>query len=109
MRLCLQLIVYVGLVLATVACSTNKQLVATGGSRADGTVNLSYELGAFENPKLNMEQGLATAGERCRAWGYSSAEPFGGEQRQCQVANQYGCMRWFISLTYQCLGSNRPS
>jgi hypothetical protein len=89
-------------------CSTNKELVATGGSRADGTVNLSYELGSLEKPKLNLEKGLATARDRCRAWGYSDAEPFGGETRQCQAPSQYGCVRWLITLTYQCLG-DRPT
>jgi len=91
------------------ACSTNKELVATGGSRADGTIQLSYEVGAFQKANLSFEQGIATARERCRAWGYSDAEPFGGQTRQCQAPSQYGCMQWFISMNYQCLGGNRPS
>jgi hypothetical protein len=30
--------------------ATTKEFVATGGSRADGTVHLSYEYGMFESP-----------------------------------------------------------
>ena len=90
-------------------CARNKDLVATGGSRSDGTVVMSYEYGGLENPKINLQQGAIAAAERCRAWGYSDAQPFGGEQRQCQAQSQYGCMRYFVSVTYQCLGGNRPS
>ena len=95
--------------LALVGCSTHKQLVPTGGSRADGTVTLSYEYGPLENPQLNLAQGLAAAQERCHAWGYSNAEAFGGETRQCQIPSQYGCSRWFVSTTYQCTGTNKPT
>ena len=88
-------------------CATNKSLIATGGSRADGTVNLSYEYGAFERPKIDLVQGEMTARERCKAWGYSDAQPFGGQTQQCQLANQYGCVRWFVTMTFQCLGANK--
>lgn len=90
-----------------IGCSSKKELIATGGSRADGTVTLSYEYGAFEKPQLSMDQGVATATQRCNAWGYPGAEPFGGEQRQCQIASQYGCSRWFVSMTFQCTGKQR--
>jgi len=90
-------------------CSHKEELVATGGSRADGTVTMSFEYGAFENPKIDPQQGAVAAAERCRAWGYTDAQPFGGQTRQCQQPSQYGCMRWFVSMTYQCLGGNRPS
>jgi hypothetical protein len=96
------------LALCVAGCARNKELIATGGSRADGTVTMSYEFGALENPKLDIAQGVASATERCRAWGYTSAEPFGGDMRQCQAPSQYGCMRWLVSVTYQCLGANRP-
>ncbi|MEG6508611.1 YecR family lipoprotein [Methyloligella sp. 2.7D] len=85
-------------------CSAQKELVATGGSRADGTIDLSYEYGAFEKPVFSEAQGIATAQERCKAWGYSSAEPFGGQKRECQETSQYGCVRYFVTMTYQCLG-----
>jgi hypothetical protein len=92
---------------ATIAgCATQKELVATGGSRSDGVVELSFEYGGFEDPQLNAQQGLATATARCQAWGYPGAEPFGGERRQCQFSNEYGCMRWTVTIPYQCTGAS---
>jgi hypothetical protein len=86
------------------ACATNKELVPTGGSRADGVVDLSFEFGGFEQPVVNRDQGLVAARARCAAWGYADAEPFGGEKRQCQFSNQYGCGRWLVTISYQCTG-----
>jgi YecR-like lipoprotein len=85
-------------------CAAKKDLVATGGSRADGTVDLSYELGLYEKPQIDQTQGLTIARQRCGAWGYADAEPFGGEKRQCQQFYGSNCIRWFVTLTYQCLG-----
>ena len=79
-------------------CKTNKILQATGGSRSDGVVELSYVTGGFEQPVVDWNQGLATASERCRAWGYSSAEPFGGGKSTCLQYNQYGCIRQQVIL-----------
>ncbi len=38
-------------------CAVQKQLVPTGGSKADGTVKMSYSFGMFESPKVNVQQG----------------------------------------------------
>ncbi|MCI9865809.1 hypothetical protein RHIZ_07635 [Rhizobium skierniewicense] len=96
--------------LAVVGCvQVNKELVATGGSRADGTVDLSYEQASIETVKLDPAKGLVTARERCVAWGYKDASPFGGESRQCQVSNQYGCAQWLATIRYQCLGEMNQS
>lgn len=67
MGFCPLLLVVAALAFAITGCAKNKELVATGGSRADGTITLSYEYGGLENPQLNLEQGLATAQARCRA------------------------------------------
>lgn len=105
-----------GRVLALVAaiilsgCASKKELVATGGSRSDGTVVLSYEHSPLERPQLDAAQGLVTARQRCAAWGYSDAEAFGGVTRQCQSPTyDGGCYRWFVSMTYQCLGAGKPT
>jgi len=90
-------------------CSTNKTLTPTGGSRADGTVEMSYEVSSLQRAEVNLEQGRTAARERCRAWGYTDAQPFGGEKRTCQEMSGYGCVRYFVSVTYQCLGGARPS
>jgi len=86
-------------------CATDKILQATGGSRADGTVDLSYEYGMFERPTLHMQEALQTARERCRAWGYTDAQPFGGQKNLCQQSNEYGCIRTLVTVTYQCTGT----
>lgn len=91
-------------VLFLAACSTTPLLVATGGSRADATVEMGYEYGGFDIPTVDLAEGAKAAEARCRAWGYKRAEPFGGEQRQCNAPSQYGCARWFAKITYQCIG-----
>ncbi|MFL1802815.1 YecR family lipoprotein [Plesiomonas shigelloides] len=89
-------------------CTSVKTLQATGGSRADGVVELSYEYGMFETPQVQWEQGLVTARERCQAWGYSNAEAFGGTTSACQAFNGYGnCVRALVTAKYQCIGEQK--
>jgi hypothetical protein len=91
-------------------CATQKELVPTGGSRADGTVHLSYEVGMFEKPVINWDAGKNAATQRCNAWGYSSAEPFGGQTSRCEAFNGYGnCIRSLVTVTYQCEGAPASS
>lgn len=92
---------------AVSGCSSNKILQATGGSRSDGIVNLSYEAGLFEKPIIDWDQANAVALKRCEAWGYTSAEAFGGVNTQCQAFNGYGqCVRAFVTVPYQCTNQN---
>ena len=87
-------------------CASTKILQATGGSRADAIVELSYSYGAFEEPQVDWDSGLRTATDRCRAWDYSSADPFGGTMSDCQSYDGYGnCMSWIVTAKYQCIGS----
>ena len=86
-------------------CAVVKTPVDTGGSKADGTVEMSFEYGGFERPTVNWDAARATAASRCSAWGYNDAQPFGGVIQKCQAANQYGCVRWFVTRRYQCTGS----
>ena len=83
-------------------CAVNKELVPTGGSRADGIVKLSYEFGLFEAPKLDPQQGLNAAKQRCTSWGYKNAEMFGGSTKSCINTTNNGCNRWLVSVEYQC-------
>ncbi|WP_374107061.1 YecR family lipoprotein [Maritalea mobilis] len=77
----------------------------TGGSRADASVVLSYQQGAFEIVTPDWEGAQAGADARCRAWGYSRADPFEGTQRTCEQTDAYGgCVLTTYSRTYQCLG-----
>ena len=87
-----------------IGCATPKEWVATGGSRADGTVRLSYDFGAFEAPQVNNQQGLDIARSRCLAWGYQNTEAFGGERRACNNMTSSGCTSWIVTREYQCLG-----
>jgi hypothetical protein len=87
-------------------CAVQKQLVPTGGSRADGTVKLSFEYGLFEAPKLDEQQGMSVAEKRCAAWGYTGAEPFGGSTKACINSSNSGCNRWLVTIEYQCTGSS---
>jgi hypothetical protein len=86
-------------------CAVQKMLIPTGGSRADGTVEMSYEFGLFEAPVVNLQQGAEAAKQRCAAWGYSGAEAFGGQRSQCQQRDGMGtCTRTLVTVPYQCTG-----
>lgn len=89
--------------LSPLACATVKVPQPTGGSRADGTVQLAYEYGELETPEVDWESANRAATERCQNWGYASAEAFGPGVTQCTASNQYGCTRYFVTITYQCI------
>lgn len=90
---------------ASSGCSTTKDWTATGGSRADGVVRLSYEVGGFEVPKLDESQAVSIATRRCSTWGFTGAEAFGGTTQQCSQPGGFGgCARWTVTKEYQCTG-----
>lgn len=96
--------------LSLYGCAVQKQMVPTGGSRADGTVKLSYEFGMFEVPKIDNEQALVLAKQRCSAWGYTGAEAFGGATKQCTNGSAYsGCNTWMVTVEFQCTGNLQAS
>ncbi len=100
------LLVLLFMLTTLIGCASVKTLQATGGSRADGVVELSYTYGAFEKPQVQWDQGLVTATQRCKAWGYQRAEAFGGTTSECQAYDGYGnCVRWRVIVKYQCIGS----
>jgi hypothetical protein len=85
-------------------CATQKAWIPYSGSKSDGVVKLAYEYGGFEKPVIPEGQAQQAASERCRVWGYSGAEPFGGVLRQCTASNQYGCVRYRVLTEFQCTG-----
>jgi hypothetical protein len=91
--------------LIVVACATTKTMNAITGSRADGTVQLGFEYGMFESPRVDMASALQSARKRCGAWGYSDAEPFGAAMTQCVATSGYGCVRSRVTVEYQCTNS----
>jgi len=86
-------------------CAVQSTMVPTGGSRADGTVKLSYDFGAFQVPKVDQEQGLAAAKARCAAWGYTGAELFGGSTKTCVNQSMGSCDTFRVTVEYQCTGN----
>ena len=91
-------------VVMLMGCTSHKVLQATGGSRADATIDLSYSYGIFEKPVVDWESALMTAEQRCTSWGYRTAQPFGGQMSYCQAYNTYGnCLRYLVTVTYQCI------
>jgi len=87
-------------------CSTPKHWSATGGSRSDATVTLSYEVSEFEKPVMSASEAISLAKRRCRSWGYSGAEAFGGTTRSCTQFGGLlnGCSTWLVSKEFQCSG-----
>ncbi len=86
-------------------CETTKELVPLGGSKTDGTVRLGHDFVWSEVPIVDLDKGEAVAAERCQAWGYSSAEQFGGYLRQCAQYSPYGsCVSYLVYYDYQCTG-----
>lgn len=94
--------------LALSSCATPMTPMPTGGDRAGGTVDMSFEVGAFQKPVIDWDQARVTAKQRCDAWGYSDADAFGGAKTQCIASNSYGCVRETVTMTYQCTGNPPP-
>lgn len=93
----------------------HQQLQPSGGSRADGVVQLTAHLTEYTRytdldlPEAQAEA-LALARERCQAWGYVDAKPFSGYKRQCtQLGGLSGCAQYTLTREYQCLGAREPT
>ncbi len=93
-------------VLLLSGCAATKHWSATGGSRSDAVVRLSYEYGMFEVPQVDEQEAILIAGSRCKIWGYSGAEAFGGVIRVCNMYDSYGgCTGWLVTKDFQCTGT----
>jgi hypothetical protein len=98
--------VFISLVLLIIFmnCATTIFLQPTTGSKADGTVTMSYEYGIFQQPEIKWQDALNQATAKCQRWGYKSAEKFGAGLETCLTRNQYGnCIRSRVDVEYQCL------
>lgn len=95
---CLTLILY--------GCAAQKTLQPIDGSKSDGTVSLGFEYGGFEQANWDWGQGQLTAINRCKSWGYSGAERFNNGMQTCIARNQYGCLRYRVTVQYQCTGES---
>lgn len=99
--------VFVSLSFFVAGCATPVSLTATGGSKADGVVELSYDYGNFQVPVIDEEQALSVALKRCKAWGYKNAEPFEGAVTSCASRDLLttSCIAVRGTRTYQCLSN----
>lgn len=86
-------------------CANTKIPEATGGSRADGTVTMSYTVTSLERPQVDWAAAKRGAEDRCRSWGYEAAERFGGWRQECVAGGGLGgCNGWMVHIPYQCIG-----
>jgi hypothetical protein len=99
-----KLILIASVIVALSGCSVNKDWVATGGSRADATIKLSYDFTSAQDVHVSEQQATDLAKKRCGVWGYSGAEAFGGVTTTCNKAGMWGCEAGMITKEYQCLG-----
>jgi len=90
-------------VLALTACEVQKTPVPTGGSRADATVEMSYNIAGLEVAVVDWEAAEEGAKMRCNAWGYRNTDAFEGTITQCQASDFYGnCNMATVKRVYQC-------
>lgn len=77
-----------------------------GGSKADGTVELSYTY--KRKHTVDWDAAHADAIRRCQMWGYESAEFFPAGRQTClRVEPQYGyCQESRVDTTAQCIGGD---
>jgi hypothetical protein len=99
----------VGACLVLGACATVvRDWEAVGGSRSDGVIRLTMQRHELEQVLPNEAQAAALAREKCAAWGYSGAEPFGATSRRCEALGGFtGCRVTALLREYQCIGSGR--
>lgn len=70
-------------------------IYALDGSRSGGTLDVAYEPGTDGVTATDWQQGLSLAAQKCGAWGYQAADPFGGRITLLSKT----------IVKYQCLGS----
>jgi len=92
---------------ALVGCAVKKDWQAINGSRADATIELSYDYGLYEIPQISEQQAIELATRKCNTWGYTGgAQAFGGERRTCDYRDRSGsCQHFIVTKEYQCTDS----
>lgn len=85
------------------ACSTNMEMKATGGSKSDGTVTLSFDHATILDPIIDEKKALQTAQSKCKVWGFRNAKAFGGSTKKClEEYKTGGCVAYRVKKVYQC-------
>lgn len=97
-------------VMVTGCAPTRKDFYATGGSRADGSIDMAYDFIAGEDIVVDPLQAQSIAGSKCTVWGYERAEAFGGKSENCLTRSGSGeCEVGQVIVKYQCIGNITPS
>lgn len=100
------LLAVLGAAVTLTGCATQKELLVTNASRADGVVTLSYESNEFERASYEAQKAQEMAEQRCMAWGYSGADSFGSAKTTCTSRRGFGnCGARRVDIQYQCTGS----
>lgn len=94
------------LALGLTGCATVTDMHATGGSKSDGIVEMSYEYQPMQRVNIDKDKALQSAIKRCQSWGYQTAEAFDAGQRSCVWGDFLGCNQFKVTYQYQCLGEN---
>lgn len=85
-------------------CAVHKEWGTSGGSKADGIVELSFTLGSFEKPEIDNEKGVQKAIKMCQTWGYNDAQEFDFINRVCNARDFSGsCTSTLITKKFQCI------
>lgn len=109
----IRLVVLLTAIVLSGCATTNANWSATGGSRADATVRISYQHGGNVLPPTSEVEAHNLAIARCKTWGYTGAEAFGGTTSQCNQPNRgiFGgsCDSWLVTKEYQCTGTGTGS
>lgn len=87
----------------TAGCVSTPVIWSTsGGSKADGFVELSYTYNYMQTPVTDESAGLEKAAGMCKLWGFSNATPLEMVDHKCQYADRYGCSEWLVTRRYVC-------
>ena len=89
------------LLLTLTGCTTYKTWSVADSDRDSATVALFYEYRKFESPQVDERAGVEMARERCKDWGYPSAQRK-SEDRKCIDGVESSCSRWRVIREYRC-------
>ena len=95
------------------AKKVQKEWVPETGSKADATITVALFWNPnTEIPQTQKGQAQQVATERCKSWGYTSAEPFGTVKQECTSKEYTGfgwqCNQMTATAVFQCTGNEIP-
>lgn len=76
--------------------------VATGGSKSDGIIEMSYERDSMIATEVDRAGAMMRAKDRCVSWGYDDVEPFDAGMEKCISVSSGICSRYRVTTQYQC-------